>query len=62
MLNDPADLARVNEINRIAHLMKIQTIAESVESPEIIEKLHEISVDFAQGLGIAQPQLLKELK
>lgn len=62
MLNDPADLVKVREINRIAHLMKIQTIAESVELFEIVEKLHEIGVDFAQGFGIAQPQPLRELE
>ncbi|MDV6344171.1 EAL domain-containing protein [Nitrosomonas sp. Is37] len=62
ILNDPTDLVKVREINRIAHLMKIQTIAESVESLEIAEKLHEMGVDFAQGFGIAQPQSLKELE
>lgn len=61
MLHDPADLNKICEINRIAHLMKIQTIAELVESHEIIEKLREIKVDFAQGLGVAPPQSLKEL-
>lgn len=62
ILNDPSYLTKVSEINRIAHLMKIQTIAESIESPEIIEKLHELSIDFAQGFGIAPPQSLKELE
>ncbi len=62
MLNDPADQIKVREINRIAHLMKIQTIAESVESLEIVEKLHETGVDFAQGFGIAQPQSLNEFE
>ncbi|MCO6428799.1 MAG: EAL domain-containing protein [Nitrosomonas communis] len=61
-LNNPADLAKVKEINQIAHLMKIRTIAESVESTEIIGELHEMGVDFAQGFGIAPPQLLKDLE
>lgn len=60
ILHDPDDLTKICEINRIAHLMKIQTIAEFVESLEIIEKLREIDVDFAQGYGISQPFSLKE--
>ncbi len=47
--------AMVEAINHIGHTMKIQTIAEFVETPAIFRKLAEIGVDFAQGHGIAQP-------
>lgn len=62
MLHDPANLTKICEINRIAHLMKIQTVAEFVESLEIIEKLREINVDFAQGYGISQPFSIEEFE
>lgn len=55
MLNDPIDLAMVESINHIGHVMNIQTIAEFVETPEIRQKLIEIGVDFAQGFAVATP-------
>ncbi len=62
MLYNEADQTKVSEINRLAHIMKIKTIAELVESQEIAYKLREIGVDFVQGFGIAQPQPLNTLK
>lgn len=61
MLYNEADQTKVSEINRLAHIMKIKTIAELVESQEIAYKLREIGVDFVQGFGIAQPQPLNAL-
>lgn len=59
---DEKDLAKVAAINRIAHTIKIQTVAELVENEEIIIKLREIGVDFAQGFGVARPRPLNELE
>lgn len=47
--NDPIDYAMVKSINEIGHEMKLQTIAEFVESKEILDKLKIIGVDYAQG-------------
>lgn len=49
------NMAMVEAINKIGHLMGIQTIAEYVESKEIIETLKEIGVDYVQGYGISKP-------
>ena len=38
--------------------MGIKTIAEFVESSEVLEQLRLIEVDFAQGLVIGGPQKL----
>jgi len=38
--------------------MGIKTIAEYVESREVLEQLRLIEVDFAQGLIIGAPQRL----
>lgn len=52
---DPIDYAMVKSINEIGHVMGKKTIAEFVESQEIIEKLREIGVDYAQGYAIDRP-------
>lgn len=57
MLNDPIDKAIVESINQIGHVMSIKTIAEWVEDEATLLLLDEIGVDFAQGFGIAKPQL-----
>lgn len=62
ILKDEEDLAKVIAINRIAQTIKVQTIAELVETDDIIVKLRELSIDFAQGFGVARPQPLKVLE
>lgn len=56
MLEDPIDRAMVEVINHIGHVMGKRTIAEFVESEEILQALREIGVDYAQGYVIARPQ------
>lgn len=58
MAHDPVDFAMVESINRIGHVMGIQTIAEFVENEAILRKLQEIGVDFAQGYGMHKPEPL----
>ena len=55
MIDDPIDDAMVQAINQIGHVMKIQTVAESVESEAILQRLKEIGVDYAQGYAISRP-------
>lgn len=50
--------ALVKSINTIAHLMDVQTIAESVETQEMFDKLKEIQVDYVQGYYLDKPKLL----
>ncbi|MFA5242557.1 MAG: EAL domain-containing protein [Sulfuricella sp.] len=47
--------AMVEAIARIAGVMGIETVAEFVEDPELIEKLAVLGVDYAQGYGIHMP-------
>jgi EAL domain-containing protein (putative c-di-GMP-specific phosphodiesterase class I) len=56
MATDPIDRAMVESINHIGHVMGKVTIAEFVESNEILERLRQIGVDYAQGFGIARPE------
>jgi diguanylate cyclase (GGDEF)-like protein/PAS domain S-box-containing protein len=58
---DPVDRAVVEAIQRIGHVMGIQTIAESVENEETLRALVEIGVDYAQGMHVAQAAPLNEI-
>ncbi|WP_336604419.1 EAL domain-containing protein [Tolypothrix bouteillei] len=55
IVEEPIDMAMVEAINQIGHVMGIQTIAEFVENEDILKKLKAIGVDYAQGYGIARP-------
>jgi EAL domain-containing protein (putative c-di-GMP-specific phosphodiesterase class I) len=57
MLHDPVDAAMVEAIHRIGRVMGKQTIAESVETPAILEAVRSVGVDFAQGNAIAAPAM-----
>lgn len=58
---DPIDLAMVRSINEIGQVMGKQTVAEFVESEEILAELRAIGVNYAQGFGISRPRPLREL-
>ncbi len=60
MLGNPVNLAKVVSIDRVAKKIGVKTIAELVESDEVVAKLTEIGVDFAQGFGISRPRELGE--
>jgi len=55
MLNSKIDRAVVEMIVHVAKVMGKKTIAEFVESDEILEALREIGVDYAQGYAIGKP-------
>ena len=59
--DDPIDLAMVQAINAIGHVMGLKTIAEYVASEAILEKLREIGVDYGQGYHLGAPRPLAEL-
>jgi EAL domain-containing protein (putative c-di-GMP-specific phosphodiesterase class I) len=49
---------RAESINQKLHAMGIKTIAEFVESNEVLDHLRLVEVDYAQGLVIGGPQKL----
>ena len=55
ILKDPVDQAMVRSINQISHSLGKKTIAEFVESEEILEQIKIIGVDYAQGYYIGKP-------
>lgn len=61
MIADPLNRAMVEAINQVGHVMGLITIAESVESPLLLDELREIGVDHAQGHGIDSPKPLHQV-
>jgi diguanylate cyclase (GGDEF)-like protein len=55
------DFAVVKSINDIGHFLGKKTIAEYVADDDILAKIREIGVDFAQGFGISPPLLMQDL-
>lgn len=60
MLDDPVDAAMVRSINDIGHVLGKLTVAEFVESPEILKQLQAIGVDYAQGYALGQPRPISQ--
>ncbi|MFA7387237.1 MAG: EAL domain-containing protein, partial [Thiohalobacteraceae bacterium] len=59
---DAMDLALVESINQVGHVAGMQTVAEYVENPVILEKLRKLGVDYVQGYAIARPKPLHLLR
>ncbi|MCH9672437.1 MAG: EAL domain-containing protein, partial [Gammaproteobacteria bacterium] len=57
---DPINRSIVRSINDLGHLMGKRTVAEFVDTPEVLETLRDIGVDFAQGFEISEPKPLSE--
>jgi diguanylate cyclase (GGDEF)-like protein/PAS domain S-box-containing protein len=61
LISDPLDDAAVRCFVDVAQLMGIKTVAEFVDSAEVLNRLKEISVDYAQGFLQHRPEPLAEL-
>lgn len=55
ILRDPAEFAKARAIITVCRKIGVRTIAEFVESDEMLARLREIGVDYAQGFGVARP-------
>ncbi|MGE8447789.1 MAG: EAL domain-containing protein, partial [Comamonas sp.] len=56
MLNEPAHRAMVDAINHLGHALGMRTIAEFASTPEIVETLRSMGIDYAQGYAVGRPQ------
>ena len=59
--SNPIDRSMVEAIHRIGHQMGLKTVAEYVESDQILALLRQMGVDYAQGSGIHRPEPLENL-
>lgn len=53
--DDSVDESMVKAISEVGQAMGIETIAERVETKQVLEKLGALGVEFAQGYYIARP-------
>ena len=58
LLTDSVDQEMVSAMTQVAHAMGLEVVAEYVENAEVLAKLRELKVDYAQGWHIHKPELL----
>jgi len=61
MPQSSTDCIIVDSVWRVAQNMNLSTVAEYVESEEILQLLTEMGVTYAQGYHIGKPVLLEEI-
>jgi diguanylate cyclase (GGDEF)-like protein/PAS domain S-box-containing protein len=58
IVGDDIDQAMVEAVHHVGHMMGLKTVAEWVESREILLKLRQIGVNYGQGYALGHPQPL----
>ncbi len=61
LVDDPLDEAAVRCFANVAQVMGLTTVAECVDKPAVLDRLHAMGVDFAQGFLLHEPAPLGEL-
>jgi diguanylate cyclase (GGDEF)-like protein len=56
ILENPKDRSFVQTIHQLAADLKIQVIAEHVESQEVLDELRKMGIELAQGYYVGRPQ------
>ncbi|NOR70322.1 MAG: EAL domain-containing protein [Methylomarinum sp.] len=56
ILNSKVDNALVNTLNQLCQELGMKTLAEFVESEDIMNRLCEMGIDYAQGFHLGLPQ------
>jgi diguanylate cyclase (GGDEF)-like protein/PAS domain S-box-containing protein len=62
VVDDTVDESMVRAISEVGHAMGIETIAERVETRQVLEKLSSLGVEFAQGYYIARPASIQSFE
>jgi diguanylate cyclase (GGDEF)-like protein/PAS domain S-box-containing protein len=62
VVDDSVDESMVKAIWEVGHAMGIQTIAERVETKQVLEKLGSLGIEFAQGYYIARPTSIRSFE
>jgi diguanylate cyclase (GGDEF)-like protein/PAS domain S-box-containing protein len=61
VVSDPLDAAAVRCFTDVARVLGVKTVAEFVDRTDVLDRLREIGVDFAQGFLIHRPAPIDEL-
>lgn len=56
IVSDSLDRSIVESVNRVAHVVGLETVAEFVENDAILKLLQDMGVDYAQGYGVHIPE------
>ncbi len=59
---DDVDESMVKAISSVGHAMGIETIAERVETKQVLDKLCSLGIEFAQGYYIARPASVRSFE
>jgi diguanylate cyclase (GGDEF)-like protein/PAS domain S-box-containing protein len=62
VVDDTVDESMVRAIWEVGHAMGIQTIAERVETKQVLEKLGSLGIEYAQGYYIARPTSIRSFE
>jgi diguanylate cyclase (GGDEF)-like protein/PAS domain S-box-containing protein len=62
VVDDSVDESMVKAISSVGHAMGIETIAERVETKQVLEKLGALGIEFAQGYYIARPTSVRSFE
>ncbi len=64
MKDDERAVVVLGKMNEIAHELKVSTIAEFIDSPELLSLARKIKVDYCQGFLLGRPsgRLVKKVK
>jgi diguanylate cyclase (GGDEF)-like protein/PAS domain S-box-containing protein len=62
VVDDTVDESMVRAIWEVGHAMGIQTIAERVESKQVLDKLGALGIEYAQGYYIARPSSVRSFE
>ena len=61
LLDDRLDDAAVRCFVDVARVLGVPTVAEFVDRPELLQRVREIGIDYAQGFLLHRPEPLREL-
>jgi diguanylate cyclase (GGDEF)-like protein/PAS domain S-box-containing protein len=61
LVTDPLDDAAVRCFADVARVVGVQTVAEFVDQPAVLQRLREIGIDYAQGFLVHRPEPLEAL-
>ncbi|MDH4148180.1 MAG: EAL domain-containing protein, partial [Acidimicrobiia bacterium] len=53
--DDPVSFAMVRSVHEVARAAGLATVAEYVETPEVLEAVRSIGVDYGQGHALGRP-------
>jgi diguanylate cyclase (GGDEF)-like protein/PAS domain S-box-containing protein len=61
LIDDPLDDAAVRCFADVARVVGVKTVAEFVDRPEILQRLREIGIDYAQGFLLHRPEPIEHV-